>query len=125
MITLGFSPDSLAAILASISYSRLCTYYGFLTKWLLTNDNSLIKGNREAVPQPAFPSPGGRGLRGGGYNLLKITPFHPHPNPLPSRERECLAFLAVPFSVVSTPRSSKFHSRQAALGGFHPLINRE
>jgi iron complex transport system substrate-binding protein len=32
-----------------------------------------------------IPSPGGRGLRGGGGNT---THPHPHPHPLPSRERE-------------------------------------
>jgi len=29
--------------------------------------------------------------RGGGYNPLKSPLFHPHPNPLPSRERGLLA----------------------------------
>ncbi len=33
-----------------------------------------------------FPSLGGR-----GYNVSKLSHFHPHPNPLPSREREFLA----------------------------------
>jgi hypothetical protein len=31
--------------------------------------------------------------RGGGYILLKIPPFHPHPNPLPSREKGLLALV--------------------------------
>jgi hypothetical protein len=46
-----------------------------------------------------FPSPGGRGLRGGGFSLYhsKFSSLlnaliinlhnHPHPGPLPSRER--------------------------------------
>ncbi len=32
-----------------------------------------------------IPSPCGRGLRGG---VTKLVIKHPHPNPLPSRERE-------------------------------------
>ena len=39
-----------------------------------------------------FPSPGGRGLRGRSNNMLKLHVDHPHPDPLPSREREFLGF---------------------------------
>ncbi len=38
------------------------------------------------------PAEGG-GLRGGGYNRLKFYLIHPHPGPLPSREREIFDFL--------------------------------
>jgi hypothetical protein len=36
---------------------------------------------------------GGRGSRGGGYKWMKFHFIHPHPNPLPSREREFFDFL--------------------------------
>ncbi|NVM25905.1 MAG: hypothetical protein HWN70_08315, partial [Desulfobacterales bacterium] len=42
-----------------------------------------------------FPSPGGRGLRGGGCKYLKCCLIHPHPNPLPSRERGFFDFYEI------------------------------
>jgi iron complex transport system substrate-binding protein len=57
-----------------------------------------------------FPSPGGRGMRGGGQDTI-----HPHPHPLPSRERgKKLIFLFVPWVLslflasVSYPAPNKF-----------------
>jgi len=39
------------------------------------------------------PAPGGRGLRGGGVTYCNVTVYHPHPNPLPSRERKFSDFV--------------------------------
>ncbi|MDH3558963.1 MAG: hypothetical protein OES18_24235, partial [Deltaproteobacteria bacterium] len=93
--------------------------------------NSLVKGNREAVPQPVQPRTWVTYVPGSDHQLSP---------PLAASGSESLRlgeegikgrgsvwlFLQGLFAVVSTPRSSKSNSRRAASsGGFHPFINRE
>jgi hypothetical protein len=49
-----------------------------------------------------FPSPGGRGLRGGGlYYPVFAFKYHPHPDPLPSRERGVFRLFTKLLTVIS------------------------
>jgi hypothetical protein len=56
-----------------------------------------------------LPSPGGRGLRGGGTSLVT---FHPHPNPLPSRER---VILGIPMFILFLSLSLDFSTNNRVI----------